>query len=436
MKKIAIILLAIALASPVFAQGRFGKDSAECVKYLSYYSELLKQNNLDEAAPFWHQAFSLCPPTANQTMLINGQKILRYEIKKNAKDAKRRAELIDTLLLTHEIRAQYYPKYFNKSYDNKAIDVITYFSNDNAKMYEVLSEVVDKIGSEASPVVFVKYMQAAAAMYKDGKIDADKVMAVYTRNGELMDVKIAAGDGAMAGAKQDVETILADSGVASCDNLIALYTPRYQADPENQALLSTIVKLLAKSDCVNTDLFLNSVESLNKIDPSASSAYYLYKLYSSRDDNTKAASALENAISLLAADDTKTKGEYCFELATFLFKKCGKSAAAVEKAKEAVNLNQAFAGKAYLLIGTIWGSQKCSGNEVDVRSPYWVAVDYMQKAKNADPSLEEEANNLAAQYRRYFPQQADAFMYDIIDGQSYTVSCGGMRESTTVRTVK
>jgi len=436
MKKIAIILLAIALASPVFAQGRFGKDSAECVKYLSYYSELLKQNNLDEAASFWHQAFTLCPPTANQNMLINGQKILRNEIKKYAKDPKRRAELIDTLILTHELRASNYPKYYAKSLDNKAIDVITFFSNDNEKTYNVLSDVVEKIGSEASPVVYVKYMVAAAGMYKSGKIDADKVMSIYTKVGELMDVKIAAGNGAMAGAKQDVETVLADCGVASCDNLIALYAPRYQADPENQALLSTIVKLLAKSDCVNTDLFLNSVEALNKIDPSASSSYYLYKLYSSRDENVKAADALNNAISLLAADDTKTRGDYSFELATFLFKKCGKSAAAVEKAKEAVALNEAFAGKAYLLIGTIWGSQKCSGNEVDVRAPYWVAVDYMQKAKNADPSLADEADGLAAQYRRYFPQQADAFMYDIIDGQGYTVSCGGMREATTVRTVK
>lgn len=436
MKKLAIILLAVALASPVFAQGRFGKDSAECVKYLSYYSELLKQNNMEDAAKFWHQAFTLCPPTANQTMLINGQKILRYEINKNSKDQKRRAELIDTLLMTHEVRAVNYPKYYKKSLDNKAIDVITYFSNDDEKIYNVLADIVDKIGNEASPVVFVKYMVASANMFKSGKIDADKVMSIYTKIGELMDVEIAAGDGAMAGAKQDVETVLADCGVASCDNLIALYTPRYQADPENKALLSTIVKLLAKSDCVNTDLFLNAVEKLNKIEPSASSSYYLYKLYSSREDNNNASEALTNAINLLDTGDVATRADYCFELATFLFKKCGKNAGAIEKAKEAVELSREYAGKAYLLIGTIWGSQKCSGNEVEVRAPYWVAVDYMQKAKAADPSLTEEADGLAAQYRRYFPQQADAFMYDIIDGQSYTVSCGGMREATTVRTVK
>ena len=69
MKKIAIILMTLVLAVPTFAQGRFGKDSAECTKYLSYYQELYKQKNYEEAAPFWRKAFSLCPPTASQNML-------------------------------------------------------------------------------------------------------------------------------------------------------------------------------------------------------------------------------------------------------------------------------------------------------------------------------------------------------------------------------
>jgi hypothetical protein len=58
----------------------------------------------------------------------------------------------------------------------------------------------------------------------------------------------------------------------------------------------------------------------------------------------------------------------------------------------------------------------------------------MVKAKNADSTLSADANNYIRQYSAYFPQTAEAFMYDVIDGQSYTVSCGGMRATTTVRT--
>ena len=67
---------------------------------------------------------------------------------------------------------------------------------------------------------------------------------------------------------------------------------------------------------------------------------------------------------------------------------------------------------------------------------YWVATDYMNKAKAADEALADDANNYIRQYAAYYPQTAEAFMYDVTDGQSYTVSCGGMRATTTVRTQK
>ena len=60
----------------------------------------------------------------------------------------------------------------------------------------------------------------------------------------------------------------------------------------------------------------------------------------------------------------------------------------------------------------------------------------MNKAKKLDPSLEAEANKQIANFAKYYPEQANAFMYDIVDGDSFTVSCNGMRETTTVRTLK
>ena len=110
------------------------------------------------------------------------------------------------------------------------------------------------------------------------------------------------------------------------------------------------------------------------------------------------------------------------------------NAKSFENALKAAELDPALAGKAYMLIGTVWGSQVCPGNEIEKRAPYWVAVDYMIKAKNADPTLAEEANRHISQYSQYYPQTAEAFMYNYNKGDSYTVSCGGMRAVTTVRT--
>ncbi len=437
MKKIAIILMTLVLAVPTFAQGRFGKDSAECTKYLSYYQELYKQKNYEEAAPFWRKAFSLCPPTASQNMLIYGQTIIRYEINKNRKDPVRYRQLVDTLLMLSDVRAANYPKYAVKSMDNKAIDVANYLGSDYEAQYTYLLDVLDKIKGEAQPVAFVTQMKAAVEMYRNGKLDAEGVMNNYTKISGYLDDKIdSSNDPEYRSAKQDVESLLIDSGVASCDNLVALYTPRFQANPSDEALLTNMVKMLSKSECMNTELFLQSIVALNEINPTASSVYGLYRLYSSRDENTKAAEALERAISLLNPEDVATKAEYTFELATYYFKKCGKAAPAVAKAKEAAELDESYRGKAYLLIGTVWGGQKCGGDEVNSRANFWVAVDYLQRAAAADPSVADDANSLAAQYRRYFPKTEDAFFLDITDGSRYTVSCGGMTESTTVRTNK
>lgn len=437
MKKFALILLTLVLAVPAFSQGRFGKDSAECTKYLSYYQELYKQKNIAEAAPFWRKAFSLCPPTASQNMIINGQSIIRYEIAKNQKNPARYKELVDTLLMLNDVRAEYFPKYAVKSKDNKAIDLINYCGADYERQYTLLTKILEEIKGEASPVVFVKQMQSSVEMYQNQKIDAEAVMNNYTTISGYLDDKIASSnDPKYRDAKRDVETILIESGVASCDNLVALYTPRFQANPNDEALLTNMVKMLSRSECMNTELFLQSIVALNEINPTASSVYGLYRLYSSRDENTKAAESLERAISLLNPEDVQTRADYTFELATYYFKKCGRAASAVAKAKEAADLNEAYRGKAYLLIGTIWGAQKCGGDEVSSRAHFWVAVDYLQRAASADPSVADEANSLAAQYRRYFPKTEDAFFLDITDGSGYTVSCAGMTERTTVRTNK
>jgi hypothetical protein len=111
----------------------------------------------------------------------------------------------------------------------------------------------------------------------------------------------------------------------------------------------------------------------------------------------------------------------------------GKNSTALSAANKAIDLSDTYDGKAYMLIAQIWAAAPCGG-EIGSRAKFWVAVDFMIKAKNADPSLEEAANKAIGQYSAYYPKTDVAFMYDLTNGQGYTVSCGGMRASTTVRT--
>ena len=439
MKKLTIAILTVATmlaGTSVFAQGKYGADSAECIKNLSFYQEYIKQNNYDEAIPSWRNAYKLCPPTASQNLLINGATLVRRLISKNSRDAQYRKALVDSLMTLHETRAQYYPSYAVAAYNAKGQDLFNYVKDNPKMLYDGYERIIDRNQDKVRPTILVYDLQAAIDLFQDGQLDAETVINAYQRNADILDKIVPANDAdkeQVANVKSDMGSLFAASKVASCETLVELYTPRMAADPENLVLAQSVVKTMSMTEgCDNNDLFLQAVTVMNKLDPSPSSAYYLSRLHGARGNYSEAVSYLESALAGLDADDSK-RGDWTYELATLCFK-AGQSGRAFDYASKVAAENEALAGKAYFLIGNIWGSTRCGGDEISRRAPYWVACDYMNKAKAADPSLTDEANRYIGQYSVYFPETAEAFMYDVTKGQSYTVVCGGMRATTTVRT--
>ena len=439
MKKLTLVILTFAamlMGTNGFAQGKYGADSAQCITNLSFYKEYFKQKNYDESIPSWRKAYKLCPPTASQNLLIDGTTLLRRMITQHAKDADYYGKLVDTLMTIHDTRAKYYPNYAVIAFNNKGQDLHNYIKNNPKRLYDGFENIIAHNQAETRATILLFDMQAAIDLFQAGELDAESVINVYQRNGDLLEKMVPANDAdkeQIANVKNDMGSLFASSKVASCESLVELYTPRLAADPDNLQLAQSIVKTMSLTEgCDNNDLFLQAVTTMNKLDPSASSSYYLSRLHGARGNYSDAVTYLENAIAGLEAGDAKI-GDWTYELATLCFK-AGQSGKAFDYASKVASENEALAGKAYFLIGNIWGSTRCGGDEIARRAPYWVACDYMNKAKAADPSLTDEANRYIGQYSVYFPETAEAFMYDITKGQSYTVVCGGMRATTTVRT--
>ena len=442
MKKIVLLISIAAMAlfssTTLSAQGKFGPDSAECIKYLSYYTEYYKQKNYDSALPNWRQAYKLCPPTARYSLLSDGTTLLKRVLQQNSRNPIYKEALIDSIMKIYDERIQYWPKYATSSLNNKALDMYNYMKDEPEKLYEGLTEAVAKLGTKARANIYLFQINTAVDLYKDGKLDPEAVISAYetaVENINAMPVKNDVEKRSNEKTVADIESLFITSQVASCDNLIALFTPRFEADPQNVDLAKNIVKMMGITEgCTDNDLFLNAVTVMHEKEPSHVSAYNLYKLYAGRADVDNAVKYMTEAIEN-AESDAVTDGGYQYELAAFCYKN-GQTAKAYAAAQAAAELDPAMAGKAYMLMGTIWGSMPCSGNDIEQRSKYWVAVDFMNKAKAADETLAESANDLIRQYSAYYPQTAEAFMYDVTDGQSYTVSCGGLRATTTVRTQK
>jgi tetratricopeptide (TPR) repeat protein len=311
-----------------------------------------------------------------------------------------------------------------------------YIKNDPERLYAGLNDIVAQTKEQTRANIFLFQLNTAIDLFREGTVDAEKVIEIYENAIKYLGMMTPKNDTekrSIDKTVEDVESLFITSQVASCDNLIALFGPRYEADSQNLDLAKNIVRMMGITEgCTDNDLFLNAVTTMHTQEPSHTSAYYLYKLYAGRGDVDNAVKYMEEAIAA-ETSDAVTDGGYYYELAAFCFKS-SKYAQAFEAAQKVIDLDPSIAGKTYMLMGTIWGSVPCGGNDIEQRAKYWVAVDYMNKAKAADESLAEDATNHIRQYSSYYPQTAEAFMYDFTNGQSYTVSCGGMRATTTVRT--
>ena len=243
MRKITLALLAIGMAfigTKASAQGKYGADSAECIKYLSYYVEYYKTKNYEEALPNWRKAYSVCPPSARENMLIQGSTLMQKEIAK-AKDPALRQARIDTLLTLQDQRAATYPKSKVKALNNKGLYIAQYIKDDNKFIYDELNKIISENQEQTLPNIFLLDLNSAISLFKDDELTAEDVINTY-QNAIAMFEKMEQNDD-NARAKSDLEGLFIGSKVASCENLISLFTPRLEAAPEDMDLITNIVRI-------------------------------------------------------------------------------------------------------------------------------------------------------------------------------------------------
>jgi len=411
-----------------------GEDSLNCLKYLSFYTERFKKDQKDPMAlTNWRQAYKYCPATASENIFVNGTKMMTNLYRKT-KDAKYRAAIADTILMLQDQRLAAYPKKKTTILNNKGQYIINYRSSDVQFMYDNLSEITNTLGNSTKSNILSALMQSSVALYREDKLSADEIIALYEKLSGIVDAAQPRNDkeaASIAEDKEKIESIFAASKVASCENLIAIFGPRFDADPENLDLATKIVQLMnTADDCASNDLYLKAATAKYKLDPSHGSAFGLYRLNAARGNVADAGKYLQEAIDSPESDDA-TDAQYYYEMATFCYKNTMR-AKAYEAAKKAVELDYGYAGKAYMIMGNLWSSVSCDG-DVNKYARYWAATDCFQKARTADQSLTEDAGASIAAVSRYYPEASEIFMYDLTAGQSYTVSCGGMTATTTVR---
>ena len=435
--KLGVLAVTLLLSVNSFSQSqlsdpRFGADEEtrkKCLENLSLYMDGYKAGDYKAAYKHWKVAYNICPG-AQLSALQRGRTIYQSFIDAAPNETIKQA-YVDTLLSIYDTRAKYFPKDAPKAMEFKIRDMLLYRPDQMNHALDMISALIKEQGESVSADIVAYGMLITTELYQKKEATAEQVMNYYSTNGTTIEKQLAADptNEDLKKAKETLDAYFINSGVANCDNLIALYTPRFEQNPNDVELLKKIVSLLGANRCNKADLYFKAAIALQKAEPSTDGALNLARLYVERGEYAKSIPLFKEAA---AAQATATDKANIYLLAADAMLKAGDKGDAKALARMAIDANP-NSGLAYIVIANIIGSEKCAGdNPVVSAGPYFVAVDYLRKAKQVDPSVAADADRLINSYSAGFPSKTDLFSYAFEEGQSITVGCG-INERTIVR---
>jgi len=448
---------------------KYGADPAsriECVKNLSLYKEYVKQKNFADAYKPWHDAYTSCPQST-KNIYMDGTKLYKNFIKSpneapfykqmiatGKTDRDVQEACIDSLMAIYDKRMKFFQEEdFN--YGLKGLDLLLYRESALKDAYNLLAKSVDGLKSSVPPAFIDKYMQASKDLFKKNGITDAEVVENFTKSMEYLEEGLKTNNKKLQSSKSDtkkaqkieetiadiyktinnVELYFSSSGAASCEALIKIFTPRFEAAPQDLKLLKKITKLLDKTDCTDSELYTKASENLYKIEPSPQAAYNIAQLFVKKDDHTKAIEYYTKAAAELEEGSDDILKANCYYKLGVLALAQKQFSKARNYAYDALKLNNSW-GKPYLVIGNAYAasSNDCNENEFTKKTVFWAAVDKFIQARDVDESVKEQADKLIATYKKYFPKTEDAFFYDVKKGDTYEVGCW-IKEKTKARFV-
>lgn len=411
----------------------------ECNVNISLFNESAKNKQYADALAPWNAAYKDCPG-ANKAIYSRGREIVQWELAQT-KDAASYQKVFDKLMGMYDNRIKYfgddarYPTAWILGL--KGLDYVQFAKNDETKKpaYEWLVKSAEGMGENCELDVLRQLIVVSNGIYKADATHAEKYITDFTNVSAILDKIIAKPElKTNAGAlqlKPALEQLFAQSGAADCNTLDKLYKAKVDQSLTNQDVLTNVVGLYKRVRCIDSQVFFTAAVALHKIQPTAESAAALATMSYKKDEFTKAISFYDEATKL--ATTAEDKAEFQFTIAQIYNKDLNNFSRSREYARNSLELKPNN-GKAYLLIGSMYAkSRGIFDDPVLAKSVFWVAVDKFQKAKQVDPSVAGDANDLIRTYSAYFPSKDDIFFQPQLSaGKSFFVG-GWIGESTTCR---
>ncbi|MCD7970017.1 MAG: enzyme of heme biosynthesis [Alistipes sp.] len=429
---LAVTVCAIAAYGQQDFGPKWGADPAERednVKKYNFFRDAYNNKEYDEALTYLPELLEKAPE-GTQNLYIYGINIYKDKILKSTSLADKNS-YVDELMKLYDMRSQYFGSDPQRGTPyilaNKANDYASFKPADRENVIRYYQEALEANGESAEPDFVILYFNELTNDYKDDLIEADEYMAEYDKLEALFNLPHNSG---AAGQKNTLEALFISSGAANCENIERLFADRVNNDPDVETLEKAVM-LLARGKC-DSDFYGIVGDKLYAQKPTTWLAMNLADYYDAKGEATRSLEYLNAAIA--NEDDPEQRLNLAIRISGSELE-AGNARSAADFARQAINQNPE-SGLAYFFLGQAYavGANQCSG--FDRQAAYWVVYDTLAKAKSLlgnDTSQVGNIDSQMARIRANFPTQEECFFRGLENGQSYTVRCGWVGGSTTVR---
>ncbi|MDE6180433.1 MAG: hypothetical protein K2G02_04800, partial [Phocaeicola sp.] len=285
-----------------------GEDSIRCLKNISIYTEYVKTNNFKDAYTPWKAVFDETP-WVRVSVYTNGAKILRGLIA-TEKDAAKQKQYFEELMKVHDQRIQYLDK-LNSIVKNptskgsiigmKGHDYFTMGGKDMKEAHKLFKEAIELEKDNSDYFVLQEYMDAASQImkkdetYKEHFIQ-DYLFASSAADGALKAATKENDKKMLKVAKDNIDAFFINSGVATCDNLQAIYAPKVEQNKTNLDYLKQVISVMQMLGCTEQEAYFAASEAAHAIEPTAETAVGCGYMYYKKGDIDKCIDYFDQAI--------------------------------------------------------------------------------------------------------------------------------------------
>lgn len=414
-------------------QPRFGSDSVTCVKNWSLYSEHFRQRNFALALGPWRWMFINCP-RATENLYIHGATLVNFMLHNETNPVKREA-LIDTLMMVYDQRIRYFGRE-GFVLGRKACELYRLRPNASKEHFEISERSIELEGNASQAEVLTINFQSAVRLVEAGLLDAEVIVRNYDRAIEFIENSIAnnPSDTTFFNPARVIITGLFEP-FASCENLVKIYRPRFDANPNDPELLEKITSMLNRSGCTEDQLFFLATRNFHLLRPTAQSAFLMGRLESNLRNFAKALEYYEQAIDLSENGNGPDRFTTFMLMADILYRNLNRMPQARTMALRASEIRPND-GRPFLLIGEMYtaSARICGTDEISTAAVYWAAVDKFIRARSVDtdPQVVNRANQLIAAFSQHFPSNELLFFHGLDGGKTVRAECW-INETTVAR---